>query len=58
MALEAMAFQMGIAGLLGFKNMLAMVQRGGYAAAGMLNSLWAWQTPASAARTATLMRQG
>jgi lysozyme len=60
MVLEAMAFQMGITGLLGFKNTLAMIQRGDYeaAAAGMLNSLWARQTPARAARMAEMMRRG
>ena len=48
-----MCFQMGIGnaqkgtGLLGFKNTLAMIQRGEYAKAseGMKNSLWARQTP-------------
>ncbi|WP_199707265.1 glycoside hydrolase family protein [Teichococcus wenyumeiae] len=60
MVLEAMAFQMGLAGLLGFKNTLAMVERGDYAgaAAGMLNSQWARQTPARAKRMADLMREG
>lgn len=35
-----MAFQMGVSGLLGFKNTLAMIERGDYsgAAKGMLNS--------------------
>jgi lysozyme len=58
--LEAMAFQMGIDGLLGFRNTLAMVQRGDYAgaAAGMLNSLWARQTPARAKRMSEMMRLG
>lgn len=58
--LQAMAFQMGIAGLLGFKGTLAAVQRGDYVAAaqGMLNSLWARQTPARAARMAEIMRKG
>lgn len=55
-----MAFQMGIDGLLGFKNTLAMIQSGNYsgAAAGMLNSLWAKQTPARAKRMAEQMRTG
>lgn len=55
-----MAFQMGIDGLLGFKNTLAMIQRGEYdkAATGMLNSLWAKQTPERAKRMATQMRTG
>lgn len=47
-----MAFQMGIAGLLGFKNTLALIQSGNYvrAAEGMAESLWAKQTPARCAR--------
>lgn len=41
--LQAMAFQMGIAGMLvGFKNTLTMSQRDDYeAAADTMNSLWA-----------------
>jgi lysozyme len=56
--LQAMAFQMGISGLLGFKGTLAAIQRGDYTAAaqGMLNSLWARQTPARAGRMAEMMR--
>lgn len=55
-----MSFQLGVAGLLGFKNTLAMVERGDYAGAagGMLNSLWARQTPARAKRMAEQMRTG
>lgn len=55
-----MAFQMGVDGLLGFKNTLAMIERGDYAAAadGMLNSLWAKQTPARAKRLSDQMRDG
>lgn len=55
-----MAFQMGTDGLLGFKNTLAMIQSGNYARAsdGMLNSLWARQTPARAQRLAKQMRTG
>lgn len=55
-----MAFQMGTAGLLGFKNTLAMVERGDYAGAsvGMLNSLWGRQTPARAKRLSVQMAQG
>lgn len=58
--LQGMAFQMGIAGLLGFKNTLRMVESGDYEAAGngMLNSLWAKQTPARAARMAKQMSTG
>ena len=56
----SMAFQMGINGLLGFKNTLAMVKAGDYekAAVGMLNSKWAQQTPARAKRHAEQMRTG
>lgn len=55
-----MSFQMGVEGLLGFKNTLAMVERGDYsgAAKGMLKSLWAKQTPARAKRMAEQMRSG
>lgn len=58
--LQGMAFQMGIDGLLGFKNTLAMVERGDYegAANGMLNSKWATQTPARAKRMSEQMRTG
>lgn len=55
-----MAFQMGIDGLLGFKNTLAMVEKGEYqkAAAAMLQSKWATQTPARANRLSVQMRTG
>ncbi len=55
-----MAFQMGVEGLLGFKNTLAMVKAGDYesAAAGMLHSKWAAQTPARAQRLSKQMRSG
>jgi lysozyme len=55
-----MAFQMGVDGLLGFKNTLAMIERGDYAgaAAGMLNSLWAEQTPERAKRLSIQMATG
>lgn len=56
----AMAFQMGIDGLLGFVNTLEMVKSGDYqgAARGMLNSRWASQTPERAKRMAEQMRTG
>lgn len=59
-ALLAMAFQMGVDGLLGFKNTLAMVRAGDYtgAAAGMLESTWAKQTPERAKRISVQMRTG
>lgn len=55
-----MSFQMGVDGLLGFKNTLAMVKAGDYegAARGMLNSLWAKQTPERAQRLSEQMRTG
>ena len=55
-----MAFQMGTAGLLGFRNTLAAVKRSDFdtAARGMLQSLWASQTPARAHRMAEQMRTG
>ena len=58
--LVAMAFQLGVDGLLGFKNTLEMVQRGDYAgaAAGMLQSLWARQTPERAKRLSAQMLTG
>ena len=58
--LVGMAFQMGTEGLLRFKNTLAMVQAGDYdgAADGMMQSLWARQTPDRAARMSKQMRTG
>lgn len=58
--LIGMAFQMGLDGLLKFKNTLAMVHRRQFkeAGAGMLNSLWAKQTPQRAARMAKQMETG
>lgn len=55
-----MSFQMGVGGLLAFKNTLAMVQGGDYAGAaqGMLNSRWATQTPERAHRLSEQMRTG
>lgn len=58
--LIGMAFQMGTDGLLGFTNTLKMIERRQYkeAAAGMLNSLWARQTPERAKRMAKQMETG
>lgn len=58
--LQGMAFQMGITGLLGFKNTLKMIESGDYQSAGngMLNSLWAKQTPARANRMSKQMKTG
>lgn len=55
-----MAFQMGVEGLLKFKNTLAMIQAGKYEAAadGMLQSLWAKQTPLRATRLSLQMKTG
>ncbi len=59
-ALVAMAFQLGVAGLLGFTNTLALIQAGDYpgAAAGMLQSKWAQQTPGRAQRLSRQMATG
>ena len=58
--LICMAFQMGLDGLAGFKNTLADISRSNFtnAAARMLQSLWAKQTPERAKRMAELMRKG
>lgn len=58
--LIAMAFQMGTAGLLGFRNTLEMVRTGDYKGAGrgMLQSRWAQQTPLRAERMARQMESG
>lgn len=55
-----MSFQLGVDGLMGFKNTLAMVESGDYmgAARNMMQSKWADQTPARAARMAEQMRTG
>lgn len=58
--LVCMAYQMGVDGLLAFKKMLAATSAGDYdtAAAEMLNSRWARQTPVRAQRMAAQMRTG
>ena len=58
--LQSMAYQMGVDGLAGFKNTLAMIAAGNFtgAAAGMLKSKWAKQTPKRAQRHAEVMRTG
>lgn len=55
-----MAFNLGVDGLLGFKNTLGMVQRGEFEAAskGMLNSTWAKQVGNRAVRLADMMKAG
>lgn len=58
--LANMCFNMGLSGLLTFKNTLGAMQRGSYAvaAAGMLNSKWASQVGARAMRLASAMEHG
>ena len=57
-ALCEMAYQMGVAGLLGFKNTLALIKERKYtqAAENMLKSKWATQTPKRAREIANLVR--
>jgi len=59
-ALLSMCFQMGPQGLAGFKTTLAKIAAGEWeaAAAGMLQSKWAQQTPARAKRVAAMIRTG
>ena len=56
----AMVFQMGLGAVLRFRNFCAAFLDGDYelAAEEMLNSKWASQTPARAAREAQIMRSG
>jgi lysozyme len=58
--LASMCFQMGLHGLLAFTKMLNAIERGDYkdAAAEMLDSTWARQTPARAQRLAAMMKTG
>lgn len=58
--LVSMGYQLGVNGLAGFKNTLSMIAAGNFsgAASGMLNSLWARQTPNRAHRHAEVMRTG
>ena len=55
-----MCFNMGIGGLLGFKNTLAAIKAGDWnlAALGMLHSAWATQVGARAHRLATQIETG
>lgn len=59
-AIQNMAFQLGIGGLLGFRNTLAKIRAGDYdgAAANMAASLWAKQTPDRARRVMAMIRNG
>lgn len=58
--LANMAFNLGIAGLMGFVNTLTFMRSGRYdaAAAGMMNSKWAKQVGKRAERLAAIMRSG
>ena len=55
-----MCFQLGIAGLMSFKNTLAKIEAGDYAgaASNMLKSKWAQQTPRRAQEMAKQMKTG
>ncbi|MBN1567947.1 MAG: glycoside hydrolase family protein [Acidobacteria bacterium] len=55
--LVSMCFQMGISGLMKFRRMLAAIKREDWsdAAAQMMDSKWARQTPARAMRQAQMM---
>ena len=59
-ALGNMAYQLGVAGVGNFKNMLAALEAGDrqHAAREALDSRWAHQTPARAKRVAILIRGG
>ena len=59
--LANMGYQLGVGGLIGFKRMLAALERGDYEASAreMLDSKWAKRdTPARAGRLAARMRRG
>jgi len=58
--LEAMVFQLGLPGVLKFKNMRRALAEGDYVAAAteMMDSKWYRQTPGRAQREATIMRRG
>ena len=55
-----MAFQLGVDGLLKFKNTLELIKSGKYkeASDAMLDSLWAKQTPNRASRLSAQMKTG
>lgn len=55
-----MCFQLGIGGLMGFRNTLAKIEAGDYAGAAdnMMKSKWARQTPRRAKEMATQMETG
>ena len=55
-----MTFEMGIHGLLSFKNMLSLLEAGKYedASKDMLNSLWAKQVPSRAQKLSYMIETG
>lgn len=59
-AIAAMAYQLGVSGVDSFTSMIAalVANRWGDAAAAMLNSRWASQTPKRAAKTARMIATG
>ena len=59
-ALINMAYQLGLAGLLRFRRMLAAAAQGDWTTAAQeaLDSRWAKQTPGRARRVATMLEQG
>ena len=59
-ALCNMSYQLGLSGLLGFRKMLAAIDRGDYAQAQReaLDSRWAIQTPNRARKVAALIASG
>lgn len=59
-ALLNMAFQLGVAGLLAFKSMLAAIERKDFKSAAVhaRNSRWAKQTPTRAERIAYMIETG
>lgn len=59
-ALVNMAFQLGVQGLVGFRNTLMYIRRGEYevARSNALQSRWASQTPARARRVLALLVTG
>ncbi|MXP50606.1 lysozyme [Pantoea sp. Eser] len=58
--LLSMAYQLGVDGVMQFKNMLSAIASENFnkAADAMMNSLWARQTPGQAKRHAEVMRSG
>lgn len=59
-ALGNMCYQLGVSGLLEFKNMVQLIKDGKYSQAAdeALNSMWAKQTPNRAKRISDLIRKG